>query len=94
MQDAVAHKGEDFAHHSTWHDMQPGQEAYGKATEVTEGAIMVTEIMSGDYSHVTNNMSMDVDGMTDSQFGQFIQELLKGMDEKKVKKVNIKNNPQ
>ena len=39
--------------------------------------------MSGNYSHVSNDMSINVDGMTSGQFGQFMQGLLKGMDDKK-----------
>ena len=94
LQDAVAHHGEDYAHHSKFNDMVPANNEESKAQEVTSSALVVAEVLSGDYSHVSNDMSINVDGMTRNQFGQFVQGLLKGMDDKKVKRVTINNNPQ
>jgi len=93
LEDAVAHHGEDYAHHNTWDDMYPSQETISKANDVIHGAILVAEFMSDDFSHLSNNISVNVDGMSEKQFGQFVQSLLKGMDEKKVKKLDINNNP-
>ena len=93
LQDAVAHHGEDLSHHSLSADIYPSNETESKALKITTGAILVTEIMSGNNSHISSDMSINVSGMSNQQLGTFMQSLLKGMNEKNVKKVNINNNP-
>jgi RHS repeat-associated protein len=93
LQDAVAHRGVDMAHHNISNDMNPSVEETFRAFEVTRSAFLVTEIMSDNYKHLGNSISIDVDGMTGNQFGQFMQALIKGMEKKGIKKLDINNIP-
>jgi len=94
LQDAVVHKGEDMNHHSTYADMSPTEENATKAENVTLSAITVTEIMSGNYEHVTEGTNIDVGGMSKKQLNSFLTNLMSGMNDRGVKKVNIENTGQ
>jgi hypothetical protein len=91
LQDAVAHHGEDYAHHNLMDDMFPSSNTMNKAIDVTVSALIVTEIMSGDYSHVKDGMTLNVSGMTANQLTSFLQSLSSGMDKNKTKKITINN---
>jgi RHS repeat-associated protein len=94
LQDAVAHQGTDMEHHSIWNDMRPSKKDYNEATSVTEGAILVTEIMSGNSSHLSDGMSINVAGMNRKQFNTFLSTLISLMGQKDgVNKVTLQNKP-
>ena len=94
LQDAVAHQGTDMDNHDVWKDMQPGKKLYDQATNVTEGALLVTEIMSGNGKNLTNGMSINIEGMSRGQFNTFITNLLDVMKNTEgVNEVNLKNKP-
>lgn len=89
LQDAVAHAGTDMAHHSTWQDIHPGKKTWEEATNVTEGAILVAEIMSGNSKHLSEGMSINISGMNNSQLEKLTTKLIAEMGEKGVKKINL-----
>lgn len=92
LQDAVAHQGTDMDHHNTWNDMHPSKAVYDKASNVTEGALLVTEIMSGNNTYLQNGMSISIDGMSSSQLQKFTTTLSNLMNTKEgVQKITIIN---
>ena len=94
LQDAVAHQGTDMDNHDVWKDMQPGKKLYDQASNVTEGALLVTEIMSGNGKSLTNGMSINIEGMSRGQYNTFITTLLDVMKNTEgVNEVNLKNKP-
>ena len=92
LQDAVAHQGTDMEHHSIWNDMRLSKRDYNEATAVTEGAVLVTEIMSGNGSHLSDGMSINVSGMNREQFNTFISAVVSVMNQTEgVNKLTLQN---
>jgi len=93
LQDAVAHHGVDLAHHDYGADMFPSPQTTEIAEDVTRSAIVVAEIMGGNYTHLQNDVNLNLDGMTSKQFSTLIGAIEKGMKENKVNEVIIRNKP-
>jgi RHS repeat-associated protein len=91
LEDAVAHKGVDFAHHDMWNDMYPSAEDFQKAHEVAKSAILVTEIMSGDGGHLEDGVTINTNGMSSDQRLTFLGNLVSQMAANGVTTVKLTN---
>lgn len=54
FQDATVHKGVDMKHHSFWDDLFPSQEIKAEVKIATTNAIILLEIINGNYAHVSS----------------------------------------
>ena len=59
--------------HSIKNDMYPSKADAIKAQAAAANGIIVAEVLSGDYSHVTQGMTIDLTGSTSKQFAQIQQ---------------------
>jgi RHS repeat-associated protein len=75
LQDAVAHKGVHMeadgpgeVDHELMNDVFPSITDQAYVIGVTASAVLVAEVISGNYMHITQDMIINVDGMTYGQF--------------------------
>lgn len=70
LQDAIAHKGTDMEGHDLMNDMYPSSSDITKATQAAFNAVLVTEVLSGNYSNVKEGMTIDLTGTNTKQYNQ------------------------
>ena len=89
LQDALAHQGTDMDNHDIVRDMLPGAKLYKELRNVTEGALVVSEVMSGNGKHLKSGMSLNIGGMSSKQLASFTSKLLEEIKKKDVNKINL-----
>jgi RHS repeat-associated protein len=83
LQDAIAHKGVKMHgknSHSLWNDMWPSKADANLATNRTVSAVIVSEVLGGNYNNVKNGMTIDVTGTTAAQYNQIREGFQKAVD--------------
>jgi RHS repeat-associated protein len=83
LQDSKVHNGTKFAKHDHLADFG-GNVAEDQAKNITESALIVIEVLNGDFSNLKDGMELDISGMGRDELGTLIQSLLKS-DAKDVK---------
>lgn len=81
LQDSKPHNGTKMENHNIKKDLalgKDGKQAYADATKITESALIVVEVMNGNFSHVQNGTTFDLSGMNGDQKKQFVDALKKG----------------
>jgi hypothetical protein len=81
LQDSKPHDGTKMSGHNINKDMGRGREgkkAYADAMKITESALMVVEVLNGNFSNVKHGTSFDLSGMNEEQKKKFISALSKG----------------
>ena len=89
LQDAIAHRGTDMANHSVPNEMSPSSRDFSAAFSITENAIVLTEVMGGNYNNLGNGLSLNFEGMSSSQLKSAISGLLKGMETNNIGIINL-----
>jgi RHS repeat-associated protein len=80
LQDAVAHKGVDMAHHDVVNDMYPSDADYAKAEDFTASALVVADVMGGHYGRLQDGMNINLTGTTMEQYNQITQRFQDAID--------------
>ena len=81
LQDSKVHQGVKMKNHDLFADMlvnDKGIKAYGEAIKVTETAILVVEILNGNYKNVKSGTMLYLSGMNAEQKKQLLDALDKG----------------
>ncbi|HWB28398.1 MAG TPA: hypothetical protein VG738_23160 [Chitinophagaceae bacterium] len=81
LADAMVHQGVKMKDHSINKDLalgKDGKEAYTKANGMEESALLVVEILNGNFSHFADAVTLHLSGMTDDQRQQVVDALKKG----------------
>ena len=83
LQDAIAHKGTDLAHHDLYNDMYPSAGDAAKAQSAATNGVIVSEVLAGDYTHAKNGMTIDLTGTTSEQYKQVISAFINAANSSK-----------
>jgi len=83
LQDSKVHNGTKFEKHDHLADFG-GNAAEGQAKNITESALIVIEVLNGDFSNLKDGTELDISGMGRNELDTLIQSLLKS-DAKDVK---------
>lgn len=89
LQDSKPHAGTKMSGHSIQKDMGSGAEgfqAWQDAVGITESAVMITEMLNGNFSNVSDGTTLDISGMGQKEFSQLIDVLMKS-----DKNIRVKN---
>jgi hypothetical protein len=90
LQDSKVHAGEDIREHNqhleTDMALGSGFQSWHDATSLTESAVMVVEMLNGNYSNVQEGTTLEITGMNQDQFKQLVNAALKSK-----KNVRFKN---
>jgi RHS repeat-associated protein len=81
LQDSKPHNGTKMSGHSIKKDMamgKDGKKAYDDAVKMTESALIIVEVLNGNFSHVQNGTTFDLSGMNADQKTKLIDALKKG----------------
>lgn len=65
---------------------EEGLEAYSNGMNITESAVLVVQMLNGDYSNIKDGTSIEISGMNQKQLAQLVDAALKS-----EKKVTFKN---
>lgn len=76
LQDSKVHKGVKFANHDHLADLGNNQ-AEGQAASITDSAIIVAEVLNGDYSNLSAGSTLDISGMGSKELKTLINAVLK-----------------
>jgi RHS repeat-associated protein len=71
LQDSKAHQGVKMKDHDLDIDMakgEKGQLAFKNAMSISESAVLVVEMLNGNFSHIQDGTTLDVSGMNKEQF--------------------------
>jgi hypothetical protein len=86
LQDSKAHEGVKMDKHDIKKDMGQGKDglnAYKNGMNITESAVLVVQMLNGNYSNVKDGTTIEISGMNSKQLSQLIDAALKS--EKKVR---------
>jgi len=81
LQDSKPHNGKKMKDHSVFKDIasgKDGQKAYNDAVNITTSALIVVEVLNGNFSHVQSGTSFDLSGMSSEQKAKLLDALHKG----------------
>ena len=76
LQDSKPHNGVKIAQHSLDKDLlrnPEGKIAFKEAVSLTESAITVTEMLNGNFAHVSNGMTLNTSGMSKEQLQNVVK---------------------
>jgi len=80
LQDSKVHKGVKFSSHDHLADLGNNQ-AEGYAASITESAVLVTEVLNGEYSNLESGTTLDVSGIGSKELSTLVNSVLKsGVD--------------
>lgn len=89
LQDSEAHEGVQMKDHNLNKDMAKGLEgtqAFDNAMSISESAVVVTEMVNNNFSHVKDGTTLNISGMNKEQFQKVVDAALKS--KKNVRYVN------
>ena len=89
LQDSKAHEGVKMEKHDINKDMGQGEDglnAYKNGMSITESAVLVVQMLNGNYSNIKDGTTIEISGMNKKQLNQLIDAALKS--EKKVRFTN------
>jgi RHS repeat-associated protein len=81
LQDSKPHAGTKMKGHSAIKDAglgEEGKKALNQANKITESALLVVEVLNGNFSHVQTGTTFDLSGMNTEQKTKLIEALKKG----------------
>jgi hypothetical protein len=98
LQDANIHKGMSESEHGIGkgifiHDLNPTDAERGVAESRTMSALVVTEVLSGNYSHLTDGMKVDVTGTTKAQYSTIKSAFQAAMKAQGIKRITFTGIP-
>lgn len=81
LQDSKPHNGSKMKDHSVPKDLASGAEgkkAYDGAVDITTSALLVVEVLNGNFSHIQSGTTFDLSGMNAGQKSKLLDALTKG----------------
>ena len=81
LQDSKAHNGVKMKNHSLLKDAKSGADgtkAYDEAVNITISALVIVEILNGNFSHIKNGTKLETTGMNAEQKKKLHEALVKG----------------
>ena len=70
---------------------EDGLNAYKSGMNITESAVLVVQMLNGNYSNIKDGTTIEISGMNSKQLGQLVDAALKS--EKKVRFSNEYKDP-